>query len=249
MQSSTRPLSLMGTADMSDLFSPTPRDIESVSPALGRFTRETLSEVWDRPALSRRDRSLVTIAAQVARLNQITLTAEFHRALTHGVTVAELSEVITHMAFYAGWPNALLAVEAALPLFSERGITADSLPDAMPELLPLDEIAEAKRATFVRESAGATAPGVVHYTAVSLFRDLWLRPALKARDRSLITVAALVANGHTAQVPFHLNRALDNGLTFAEASEALTQLAFYCGWPSIFTAIPVFKTVFESRSA
>jgi len=60
-------------------------------------------------------------------------------------------------------------------------------------------------------------------------------------------VSALVANGQTAQVTYHLNRAMDNGLTKEQASEMLTQLAFYAGWPNVFSAIPVFKGVFEKR--
>jgi len=91
------------------------------------------------------------------------------------------------------------------------------------------------------------APGVVQFTTDVLFRDLWLRPALAPRDRSLVTVSALVASGQSAQITFHLNRALDNGLTKAEASEALTSLAFYAGWPNVFSALPVVKSVLEKR--
>jgi len=74
-----------------------------------------------------------------------------------------------------------------------------------------------------------------------------LRPALAPRDRSLVTVSALVATGQVAQLSAHLNRALDNGLTKSEASEALTHLLFYAGWPNVFSAIPVAKDVFEKR--
>ena len=62
-----------------------------------------------------------------------------------------------------------------------------------------------------------------------------------------MTVSALIASGHVAQISYHLNRAMDNGLTRAQASEALTQLAFYAGWPNVFSAIPVIKGVFEGR--
>ena len=64
----------------------------------------------------------------------------------------------------------------------------------------------------------------MHYTTDLLFKELWLRPGLAPRDRSLVTVSALIANGQTAQIPYHLNRAMDNVLTRAEASEILTQL-------------------------
>jgi 4-carboxymuconolactone decarboxylase len=64
----------------------------------------------------------------------------------------------------------------------------------------------------------------------------------------LVTVSSLVANGQVQQVLFHLNRAMDNGLTREEASEALTQLAFYANWPNVYSAMPVFQKVFDSRS-
>jgi len=70
---------------------------------------------------------------------------------------------------------------------------------------------------------------------------------LAPRERSLVTVSALVASGQVAQVTYHLNRAMDNALSEAEASEALTQLAFYAGWPNVFSAMPVFKDVFAKR--
>jgi len=121
------------------------------------------------------------------------------------------------------------------------------LPPAEAPLLPIDQASEKRRAAFVEESVGPVAPGVVQYTSDPLFHDLWLRPALAPRDRSLVTVSALIASGQVAQLSAHLNRAMDNGLTKAEASEALTHLLFYAGWPNVFSAIPVAKDVFEKR--
>jgi 4-carboxymuconolactone decarboxylase len=80
-----------------------------------------------------------------------------------------------------------------------------------------------------------------------LFRDLWLRPDLAPRDRSLITFSALIASGQIAQIPYHVNRAMDNGLTHAQAAEIVTHLAVYAGWPNAFSALPVVKDVFEKR--
>jgi 4-carboxymuconolactone decarboxylase len=87
----------------------------------------------------------------------------------------------------------------------------------------------------------------MQYTTDLLFRELWLRPALAPRDRSLVTVSALVASGQAAQITYHLNRAMDNGLTKTQASEVLAHLAFYAGWPNVFSALPVVKAVFEKR--
>lgn len=87
----------------------------------------------------------------------------------------------------------------------------------------------------------------MQYTSDVLFHDLWLRPALAPRDRSLVTISTLIASGQVAQIPYHLNRAMNNGVTKAQASEVLTHLAFYAGWPNVFFAIPVVKDVFEKR--
>jgi 4-carboxymuconolactone decarboxylase len=231
-----------------DSTAPTLEDVRAVSPALERFTRSPLqNDVWQRPDLTPRDRSIVTLAALIARNQPAELPRYLDLALDNGVTPAEVSEIITHLAFYSGWPNAMAAVIPAKDAFARRGIGNDRLPPAEGGLLPLDEAAEARRAEQVEDNFGAVASGVVRHTTELLFRDLWLRPDLAPRDRSLVTVSALVAAGQVAQIPYHLNRAMDNGLTRAEASEILTQLAFYAGWPNAFSAMPVFKEVFAKR--
>lgn len=217
-------------------------------PALEHFTNTLLlGEVWARPGLSPRDRSIATVAVLVARNQQAALPAQLAGALDNGVTPLELSEAITHLAFYSGWANAQGAADAAQVVFDARGVEADALAPAQVGFLPIDEETEAKRVALVDENFGRVAPGVVAYTTDALFRNLWLRPGLAPRDRSMVTVSALVACGQTAQVSFHLNRAMDNGLTQAEAGEMLTQLAFYAGWPCAFSAMPVFKDVFAGR--
>ena len=226
----------------------TSEDVLSVSPALAKFTKESVAEdLWRRPELSARDRAVITVAALIARQQTIAMLHYFNQALDCGVTAAELSEIATHLAFYSGWPNAMAAVPVLKQIFVERGIGTDQLPEPSPSLLPLDKIAESQRASTVMANLGAVAPGVVQYTTDLLFRNLWLRPALAPRDRSLVTVSALIASGYVAQITFHLNRAMDNGLTRRQASEVLTHLAFYAGWPNVFSAMPVFKQVFEAR--
>ncbi len=228
---------------------PTPPDVGRVSPALEAYRQDLLEgDLWQRPDLSPRDRSAVTLAALIARNQTVALAGQLDLALENGLTPAEISEIITHLAFYAGWGNAMAAVAVAEEVFARHGIDPDQLPAAAPELLPLDEEAEARRAAMVERAWGDVAPGVVEYTEEVLFRELWLRPALAPRDRSLVTVSALIAAGHTGQVGFHLNRAMDSGLTRAEASEALAHLAFYAGWPNVFSALPVVRDVLEQRS-
>lgn len=217
-------------------------------PALEHYTnRLLLGEVWQRPGLSPRDRGIVSLAVLVARNGASELPDMLERALDQGVAPGEVAEIITHLAFYAGWPNAMAAERAAQGVFAQRGIGSEQLPPARVEPLPLDLDAEHARASTVEANFGQVAPGVVQYTTDALFRDLWLRPGLAPRDRSMVTVSALVACGQVAQVTYHLNRAMDNGLSEGEAGEMLTQLAFYAGWPNVFSAMPVFKDVFNKR--
>jgi len=88
------------------------------------------------------------------------------------------------------------------------------------------------------------APKLAQLTDEVVFGDMWERPGLSKRDRSLITVAALIALYRTEQLPIHLRRALANGCSPDELVEAITHLAFYAGWPNAFTAINLAKTVF-----
>lgn len=164
------------------------------------------------------------------------------------MSAAEISEIITHLAFYSGWGTAMSAVEVAQPIFARRSVVPASLPGAAVAFLEIDETAEAQRAAMAEQSAGKVAPGLVQFTTDALFKDLWLRPGLAPRDRSLVTVSALVAAGHFPQITYHLNRAMDNGLTQAQASEVITHLAFYAGWPNAFSSVPVMKDVFERRA-
>jgi 4-carboxymuconolactone decarboxylase len=227
---------------------PSPEDVRLVSPALERYRQDTLAgDLWKRPDLSPRDRCVVTLAALIARNQTIEMPHCVDLALDHGVKPQEISEIIAHLAFYSGSGNAMSAVNVAKDVFAARNIGADQLPLASPTLLPLNKAAEAERAAHVAGQFGAVAPGLVQYTTDILFNDLWLRPDLAPRDRSLVTVSALIASGQVAQIPYHLNRAMDNGLTQGQAAEVLTHLAFYVGWLNVFSALPVAKEVFEKR--
>lgn len=225
-------------------------DIEAVSPALERYASTRLAgDLWKRNDLSPRDRSLVTVAAVIARNQTVLLPEQLELALKNGVKPAELSETITQLAFYAGWGNAIAAAAVTKEIFLQKRINAEQLPHAEEELLPVDEKSEAARAERVERSIGSAAPGLVSDTTDVLFRELWLRPGLAPRDRSLVTLSALIANGQVQQIPPHLNRAMNNGLTRQQASGALSHLAYYSGWPNAFSAAPVFKTVFEQRES
>ena len=96
-----------------------------------------------------------------------------------------------------------------------------------------------------RNSFGDIAPALAQYTDDVLFGDVWERPGLKPRDRSVVTVACLIALYRTNELPFHLKKALQNGVTRDEIIEMITHLAFYSGWPTANTALSIARKVFE----
>jgi 4-carboxymuconolactone decarboxylase len=93
------------------------------------------------------------------------------------------------------------------------------------------------------------APALGSYTDDVLFGDVWERPALSKRDRSLITVSSLITGYRINELPFHLKRALENGVTRDELIETITHLAFYAGWPCASTAVALARRVFSEIDA
>ena len=99
--------------------------------------------------------------------------------------------------------------------------------------------------TRAQQLLGDTAPDLVRLTDDVLFGDVWANPGLSPRDRSLVTVAALVSLYRTDQLGSHLRRALDNGLSSGELAAAMTHLAFYAGWPAGMTGATELKKITE----
>src|SRR5215813_7347610 len=104
---------------------------------------------------------------------------------------------------------------------------------------------QAEPASAAAKLLGDFAPKLVQLTEDVLFADVWERKELSKRDRSLITVAALVALNRPDQLRFHLGRAVDNGVRAEELIEAITHLAFYSGWPNAMTAMTIGKELFS----
>jgi 4-carboxymuconolactone decarboxylase len=104
-----------------------------------------------------------------------------------------------------------------------------------------------KQPVSARNLLGETAPKLVQLTNDVLFGDVWERPGLSKRDRSLITVSALVALNRTEQLRFHIPRALENGVSKDELIEVITHLAFYSGWPTAVSAALLAKDIFAEE--
>jgi len=200
-----------------------PPAVYEVAPGLGEFTDNVLfGEVWVREELAPR-----------------------HRSLDNGMTPASIGETITQLAFYSGWPNAISAVGEVKKVFDERKLGPVGSSEAA--RVELETAAEAARKAAVDGAVAPTAPALAELTNRVLFGDLWRRPELAPRDRSLVTMASLIAIGQPEQLPFHVNRAADNGLSRGEIAEAVAHIAFYAGWPRAMSAVPVLQRVFADR--
>ena len=105
----------------------------------------------------------------------------------------------------------------------------------------------ARPGTLTLNDVRTVSPALERYARGPIDGDLWKRPGLSPRDRSIVTVAAFIARNQTVEMPRHVALALDNGVKPGELSEIITHLAFYSGWPNAFSALPVFKDVFEKR--
>lgn len=202
---------------------------QRIAPGLAALTDDVLyGDVWARTELSQRDRSLVTIAALIATGKPAQLTGHLGRALANGVQPIEASGVLAHLAIYSGWPNAVTALAVYEQVYTSRKVDTATLragtrapgPDSTPP-----------RPDAVSADVRAVAPKFAQLTNSVVFDDLWRRSDLSARDRSLVTIAALAAMGDDEQLDFYLRRAVDSGLTRLQITEALTHVAFYAGWP------------------
>jgi 4-carboxymuconolactone decarboxylase len=223
-------------------------DIAFVAPALHRHLTVTLlGEVWKRPGLSPRDRGLITLAAVIASAQDWETAVYFDKALDAGVTPLEVSELLLQIACYIGWPNAVRAALDLRPLFAARGIPP--IADNIGDLLDLEPKAEAARRATVDANVGPVAPSLAADTNDLLFGEIWRRPGLSSRDRSLVTMTALIVIGQPEQLTFHANRGMDNGLSPEQAGEVLSHLAYYAGWPRAMSAVPVLKKILDDRAA
>jgi 4-carboxymuconolactone decarboxylase len=213
---------------------------QKIAPGLAHYTDEVLfGAVWPSPDLSPRDRSLVVISVLIATNRPAQLTGHLGRALTNGVTPVEASGVLTHLAFYAGWPNAVSALDVYDQVYTARKVDLASL-----QAEGRTPLAAGNRFRGSAEaSLEAAAPKFARLSKEVVFGDLWRRSDLSPRDRSLVTIAALAAMGEADQLAPYLRTGLEAGLTRAEITEAITHLAFYAGWPRATDALTVVDRV------
>jgi len=209
---------------------------QKIAPGMATLTDDVLyGDVWRRPDLSPRDRSLVTVAALIATGKLAPLAGHLNRALDNGLQPTEASGLLAHLAVYCGWPGAVAALEVYDQVYTTWKIDAAALRVLGPRLsVPASD---ATRARAVNDEFGTVAPKFVQLTNDVVFDDLWRRSDLSLRDRSLVTITALAAMGADDQLDFYLRRGLDTGLTRNQIAEAMTHLGFYAGWTRASSAM------------
>jgi 4-carboxymuconolactone decarboxylase len=216
-----------------------------IAPGLATLTDDVLfGDVWRRPDLSPRDRSLVTISVLIATGKSAQLAGHLGRALDNGLLPIEASGVLAHLAIYSGWPNAVSALDVYDQVYTARQVDTAALRAAGPRLAA--PASQAAHAASVSQELGAVAPKFVQLTHDVVLGDLWRRADLAVRDRSLVTIAALAAAGDDDQLDVYVRRGLDSGLTRDEIVEAVTHLGFYAGWSKAAKALAALSRSFPA---
>jgi alkylhydroperoxidase/carboxymuconolactone decarboxylase family protein YurZ len=219
---------------------PPPPGAYDAAPYLGQVRNTYVyGDIWERPGLSHRDRSMITVAVNQATYATNELRLHMGRALDNGITQAEISEIIAHTLWYSGFPTGVNAARVAAEVFAERGLPA-SPPGAssrQPALNPEMEFPGAFPQTpYLRDLLNQV-----------VYAETWKRSELSPRDRSMITVAVGTALYASSEVRYHVGRALDNGVTQEEIGEIITHVTFYSGFPAGVNAARVTAEVFEAR--
>lgn len=219
---------------------PPPPGAYDAAPYLGEIRNQVLfGDIWERPGLSKRDRSLITIAVNQALYATEEIRLHVERGLDNGLTQAEIAELIAHVLVYSGFPTGVNAARAATEVFRARGLPA--APEATPR----------NREPVAPPEYPNAFPATPYLTALLndfVYGELWERPDLSKRDRSLATIAVAQTMNASSELRSHLGRALDNGVTQIEIAEVITHVAFYAGFPSAVNASRVAAAIFEARS-
>ena len=220
--------------------------------ALGSFAMDhVLGNLWSRPQLSRRDRSLIVITFLMTIGAEAELTTHVEGALNHGVTRSEVREVINQVAGYAGFPMAMHATRLVDEVFArldgldrlppkdpappaddpERWAAATDVMGTLFGRSPSGEPRAATDPTEARDGIIGALGGVGEMAFDWGFGELWSRDELSRRDRSMVTVAILAILKCTDELAIHVPGALNHGCTREEVEEIMVQLTVYGGFP------------------
>ena len=231
--------------------------------ALGSLTHLTAAgEIWARTQISRRDRSVIVISSLTAMAREVELKQHILGGLNHGLSIDEVDEVMVQLAPYIGMPFCLAASVIVDAVIAEReGTETREVPraeaivvedekrraaglDVLKTLIGDPNLDSAKTEAMILESQGDMGALVMDYA----FGDVWSRPQLSRRDRSLIVISALTALNMKHELEIHIGGALNHGLTPAEIQEVMITMVAYGGFPKAIDGLILARKVFEARS-
>ena len=222
------------------------RGLEDANGALGSYAVDYIfGDLWSRPALNKRDRSLIVIAA-LTSLNQLNqLRIHVRGGINHGLSATEIREIVIHLCGYAGFPRALDAMGVTNEVLTKMGHApeAEKLPPAA--RLDLKERRGLGTEGLSRVSGGgfpadpdaglaaveSQLGGVGKMAVEFLFAEVWSRDELSRRDRSLVVVTALATLGRKDELDIHIPGAINHGVTKEELEELMIMLSAYAGFP------------------
>lgn len=227
----------------------TAQGMASVMGTIGSFAIDhVLGDIWSRPGLDRRDRSIVSVASLTCLGANAELRTHLNGALNHGVEVEEIEEVMLHLAGYAGYPRAIEGTRVAIAVIGERNDVERTLPRPTAERKD-DAQRKNDGAEVFSRLMGWTAPAEVvanimeeelgslgRFGLQHLMGEIWARPQLSRRDRSLVTLVVLISLGKVEELRVHVPAALRHGMTRDEIDEVILQLSLYVGYPAAVEA-------------
>jgi len=232
--------------------------------AIGSIALHTgAGEIWSREQLSRRDRSLVVISALTAMGRELELRSHIAGGLNHGLTRDEIDEIFVQAAAYVGVPFGLAAAGVAGQVFAELDGTEErSTPPAPLELkdpekrradglellktlLGAPDLDTKLTEQQILASQGDMGDLVMDYA----FGDVWVRPQLSRRDRSLVVISCLTALNLKHELEIHIGGALNHGVTREEVEEVMITMVLYGGFPRAIDGMILARKVFEARDS
>jgi 4-carboxymuconolactone decarboxylase len=228
--------------------------------ALGSMAFDVVGDMWSRPQLSRRDRSLLVISVLAAQARDDELVAHTRNGLRNGLSATEIEEILLHVAAYAGYPAAMASsrrIDQAL----REAAGVEQLPERQAAAQKSDAERDRDAAEVLSTMAGRSPPlgpdegrawlenmvgevGVVAYRWA--FGEVWSRPQLSRRDRSIVVISILVNLGAVAELAFHVPAGLRHGLTRVEIEEVVNHLSLYAGIPRAVEAMRAVREAFAT---
>jgi 4-carboxymuconolactone decarboxylase len=228
---------------------------------LGGFAFDVVGDMWNRPQLSRRDRSLLVISTLAAQARDEELVSHTQIGLRHGLTRTEIEEVVVHVAAYAGFPAAMAAsrhIDAGLreaegvERLSDRAKAVEKTDDQRDHDAAdvLSTITGGRSATDPAEALAAIEASLGGLGTVAFrwaFGEIWSRPQLSRRDRSVVVISILTNLGAERELGLHVGAGLNHGLTRDEIEEVITHVSLYAGIPRAVAAMRAAREVFTKR--